>query len=54
MSYEDSLKMIKEKFNLDQKDSEIQVQIEDDYSLIVKLSCPITFTQIKLPVRGEK
>ena len=54
LSYESSLNMIKEKFNQDQKDSDVQVQIEDDYSLIVKLACPITFTQIKLPVRGER
>jgi hypothetical protein len=49
-----SVAQIEEKFNIDKEDKDIQIQLEDNYALILKTKCPITFTRLQVPVRGDR
>ena len=49
-----SFEQIQGKFNIDQQDAEVQIQIEESYALVLKTFCPITLTLLKYPARGER
>ena len=53
LSFSECFSELKNKFVSDQQDSEIQVQIADNYALVLKTVCPITYTKLKYPAKGE-